>query len=84
MARKVYLRCLEYDVSLVPEGGMQVVCKVAGPIATGSKDAAGFYFHLAQLKQAGLWGELQHLTFALNFHDICSCAAVKLISMQRW
>ena len=60
MARKeVFLRCLEYDVSLVPEAGKEVVCSVAGPISTGSKDPAGFYFHLAQLKLAGLWGELQ-------------------------
>ncbi|GLC41260.1 hypothetical protein PLESTB_001081800 [Pleodorina starrii] len=35
--------------------GRLLVCCVAGPISCVNKDAAGFYFHLKALKQAGLW-----------------------------
>ena len=51
------VRYLEFAEELRPEGGQLIACSVAGPIPCGSKDAAGFYFHLKALKQAGLWGE---------------------------
>lgn len=41
-------------------GGQEVVATNAAPLkghAGRVRDAAGFYFHLAALKQAGLWGE---------------------------
>ncbi len=50
---------LEFVEELRPgtEDGCLIICCVAGPIPCGTKDPAGFYFHLKALKQAGLWGE---------------------------
>eukprot|EP00798_Chlamydomonas_sp_ICE-L_P018069 gene18069-24493_t len=48
------VRYLEFDEALRPEGGSEVVCQLPGPIKSVNKDPAGFYFHLFQLKQAGV------------------------------
>lgn len=50
--------CLEFHEEQRPRGGSKEVhCFVAGPIAVGHKEPVGYYFHLAVLKQQGLWGE---------------------------
>ncbi|KAG2484576.1 hypothetical protein HYH03_016619 [Edaphochlamys debaryana] len=49
------MRFLTFDETLRPDGGSEVLCSVAGPIPCEGKDAAGYYFHLRALQQAGLW-----------------------------
>ncbi len=65
---------LEYSEELRPTGehGREVLCSLAGPIpSNGAKDAAGYYFHLRALQQAGLWGE-------------CSCAKLFVVWCSGW
>jgi len=55
IARRERLR-LEYDASLVPEGGPEVCQPAAAPVKHKNKDAAGHIFHEWALKQSGVLG----------------------------
>lgn len=48
---------IEYDVTLVPEGGKEVCRHMTAPVQRLGKDPAGHAFHLFALKQAGLYEE---------------------------
>ena len=60
MGETSFLLSLEYDVSLVPPSGSEVLRPGAAPIKHVGKDAAGHRFHDYALKQAGLYGEYMH------------------------
>lgn len=49
---------LEYNASLVPEGGASIVCKLGAPVPSKPKEAAGWIFHDFALRQRGLLSEL--------------------------
>ena len=59
MGEVVLLR-LEYDVTLVPAGGTQVIASSAAPVKHVGKDAAGHKFHEFALRQRGVFGEHLH------------------------
>ncbi|KAJ9525224.1 hypothetical protein QJQ45_020748, partial [Haematococcus lacustris] len=46
---------LEYNASLVPVNGAEILCLCAGPVTSAAKDAAGIAFQTAVLKQKGLF-----------------------------
>lgn len=50
-------RLLTWDAAAVPEGGLAVYASCSALSLSYGKDAAGHLFHLAALKQAGLFGE---------------------------
>lgn len=50
---------LEYDPSLVPEGGCQIMGCLAGLVKAEKKDAAGHSFHHFALLQKGLISRLR-------------------------
>ena len=54
--RQATVRLLSYDVSLVPQGGNEVLCGTASLLKV-AKEPAGKCFHLFALKQAGLFGK---------------------------
>lgn len=51
-----HLRLLTYDAALVPEGGAAVYAQATAFTLSYGKEPAGHFFHLAALKQAGLYG----------------------------
>lgn len=53
-----HLRLLTYDAALVPEGGAAVYAQATAFTLSYGKEPAGHFFHLAALKQAGLYGAL--------------------------
>lgn len=54
-------RLIAYDPALVPEGGCQVYACATALALSYRKDPAGHIFHLAALKQSGLYGEAGQL-----------------------
>lgn len=50
-------RLLTYDVAAVPEGGAAVYAQLSAVGLSYWKEPAGHLFHIAALKQAGLFGE---------------------------
>lgn len=50
-------RLLTWDAAAVPDGGAAVYASCSALSLSYGKDAAGHPFHLAALKQAGLYGE---------------------------
>jgi hypothetical protein len=56
MGEIVLLR-LEYDVKLVPAGGVEIIASSAAPVKHVGKDAAGHKFHEFALRQRGVFGE---------------------------
>ncbi|PRW60561.1 dnaJ-like protein subfamily C member 2-like [Chlorella sorokiniana] len=52
-----HLRLLTHDAALVPEGGAAVYAQATAFTLSYGKEPAGHFFHLAALKQAGLYEE---------------------------
>lgn len=49
-------KLLAYDAAAVPEGGAAVFATLSGLTLSFWKEPAGHFFHIAALKQAGLYG----------------------------
>jgi hypothetical protein len=60
---EVALLRLEYDTTLVPAGGVQVIASSAALVKHVGKDAAGHKFHEFALRQRGVFGEPDHTKF---------------------
>jgi hypothetical protein len=73
------LLLLEYNASLVPEGGAAVLCQLGAPIPSQGKDPAGHLFHDFALRQRGLLSERAHAALRACLMWGCrapACAAV--------
>lgn len=69
IARAELLR-LEYNLELVPEGGLKVLLPAAAPIKHRNKDAAGHIFHEWALKQSGFFGAARAMVDTCKHHHL--------------
>lgn len=57
---------IEYNSSLIPEGGSAIICGTALLLKAENKDAAGHAFHTKCLEKAGVIGNLPLLELMLT------------------